>query len=295
MEYNYVIGIDDTDAIGTKGTGAIASEIIEMIEEKQWGTCHQVTRHQLLIHPDIAYTSHNSAMIFTAQLDESKEEEMIRCVVEYLQKESAEGSDPGFCVLNRNRCIDVQKIIEFGYLAKNKVVTKSLAYQCAKEQEVYLSEHGGEGIGVIGALAGVGLRLSGNDGEMKGGIGRLKAGTTIQVEAVLEHPAVSAVLDVENKNPVDAKDVIYIGWKLKPILYMGEFVVMVTRAQEEGVWNALEKEAMREYGNNRADISICEFYKEDVVEELIYSETENCLNCIYRRWTKDAFTCEYKR
>ena len=45
------------------------------------------------------------------------------------------------------------------------------AYLLAEQfPELSLSEHGGTGDGVIGALAGVGLRLSGSDGRIKGKI-----------------------------------------------------------------------------------------------------------------------------
>ena len=55
--------------------------------------------------------------------------------------------------------------IDFGYRAKQVVLTKSNAYKLAKKLDIHLSEHGGSGQGVIGALAGVALRLTANDGR----------------------------------------------------------------------------------------------------------------------------------
>ena len=49
----YIIGIDDTDNVGSKGTGAIAGELRNIISEGGYGKCGYITRHQLLIHPDI--------------------------------------------------------------------------------------------------------------------------------------------------------------------------------------------------------------------------------------------------
>ena len=63
-----LISIDDTDNLDSRGTGEIASLIAEAVQQKGWGTTGMVTRHQLLVHPDIPYTSHNSAMCFTAEI-----------------------------------------------------------------------------------------------------------------------------------------------------------------------------------------------------------------------------------
>lgn len=62
-----LICIDDTDNIDIKrGTGQLASLLAEEIEQKGWAKCEAVTRHQLFVHPDVPYTSHNSSMCFAA-------------------------------------------------------------------------------------------------------------------------------------------------------------------------------------------------------------------------------------
>ena len=43
-----------------------------------------------------------------------------------------------------------------------------MASELAERNHVHLSEHGGSGQGVVGALAAVGLRLAGQDGRVKG-------------------------------------------------------------------------------------------------------------------------------
>jgi hypothetical protein len=54
----YYIGIDDTDVIGTPGTGRCARRIAAILST----TCAiiGVTRHQLFVSPAVPYTSHNS-------------------------------------------------------------------------------------------------------------------------------------------------------------------------------------------------------------------------------------------
>ena len=64
-----LISIDDTDNLESCGTGELATQISQTIAEQGWGTCSYITRHQLLVHPDVPYTSHNSAMCFEATID----------------------------------------------------------------------------------------------------------------------------------------------------------------------------------------------------------------------------------
>lgn len=67
-----------------------------------------------------------------------------------------------------NEILDPKRLIEFGKMAKQAVTNKQAAYDLARETGIHLSEQGGTGDGVIGAIAGIGLRLSGNDGRYCG-------------------------------------------------------------------------------------------------------------------------------
>jgi len=159
---NILVCIDDTDNIDSRGTGELASILAETIERKSWGKATPVTRHQLLIHPDIEYTSHNSSMCFEANIEQEYLADITRFSMDFLLKESAEGSDPGLCIVPLDTLKDKQELINYGHNAKKNVLSKETAYALAKKLDIHLSEHGGTGIGVIGALAGTGLRLSGN-------------------------------------------------------------------------------------------------------------------------------------
>jgi hypothetical protein len=54
-------GIDDTDNLESRGTGRLTRSIAAE-PGKTYGL-YGVTRHQLLVHPDIPYTSQNSAAV----------------------------------------------------------------------------------------------------------------------------------------------------------------------------------------------------------------------------------------
>ncbi|MBY5990704.1 DNA-binding protein [Ferrimonas balearica] len=158
--------IDDTDEIGSKGTGELAQELIDATHQQGLGHCSGITRHQLYVHPDIPYTSHNSAMCFEVAIPPQRIGTLLALAQQFLLRHSAPGSDPGLCLAPKAR-LD-ERILTFGQSAKRRVLTKADAYRLAFELGLHLSEHGGTGDGVIGALAGVGLRHGGNDGRCKG-------------------------------------------------------------------------------------------------------------------------------
>ena len=149
---NILLCIDDTDSIDSRGTGELAENIANAIENCGWGKTSSVTRHQLLLHKDIPYTSHNSSMCFEAEIQEKYLKNIVDYASGYLKNESEPESDPGLCVVVADYLNDNNKLINFGYKAKRTILTKENAYDVAKELDIHLSEHGGSGQGVIGAL-----------------------------------------------------------------------------------------------------------------------------------------------
>ncbi len=163
-----LICIDDTDDLDSIGTGELLENICAAMEKAGLGRAGFVTRHQLLISDRIAYTSHNSSMCCSAETNDLPS--LLKLAGAYLEANCAPSSDPGLCVF---RCGEAAEgLSEFGRRAQNEVLTKDDAYAAVAcyPGRVFLSEHGGSGDGVIGALAGVGLRLTGNDGRIKGKI-----------------------------------------------------------------------------------------------------------------------------
>ena len=94
-----LICIDDTDDIDSRGTGDIAELLAQGLADEGLAECGRVTRHQLLVHPDIAYTSHNSSMCFPAAIDEKALDPVTSWCMQALATESVEAADPGLCVV----------------------------------------------------------------------------------------------------------------------------------------------------------------------------------------------------
>jgi hypothetical protein len=243
-----LICIDDTDDMDSRGTGDVAELLAQGLAAEGMAECGRVTRHQLLVHPDIAYTSHNSSMCFPADIGEGALDAVTAWCMEALATESVEAADPGLCVVALERLSRPEDLVVYGREAKRRVIGKDEAYRVAGDLGVHLSEHGGTGIGVIGALAGAGLRLSGNDGRFKGKF-------TIPGDV----DGAARVADIR-KHGVDCvrtfggdvlgdEERVLLGAECKLVLLAGEAALLVTPSEAAGAapWTVVDRKALRSF------------------------------------------------
>lgn len=243
---NWLICIDDTDDIGTKGTGEIAEEIALLLADISGTRASFVTRHQLYIHPDIPYTSHNSAMCFSIRSGLTLDE-IHQHAVKHLARESAPAADPGIPILDLDSNYDAIALMDFGRRAKNEVLTKVAAYGLAEQCHILLTEHGGTGQGIIGALAGLGLRLMGSDGRVKG---QIKLGQfedislELSVADILSQTGLDAVMSPE-KYRLAVDERVHLKDKVKAVYLEHQFVLLVNKDGEQ--WRNAGKQALQNY------------------------------------------------
>ncbi len=266
MIRTWLICIDDTDDIGTKGTGEIAEEILQLLLSKAsfnndsdgLSLVHSptwVTRHQLFVHPDIPYTSHNSAMCFEVTSGLALAEIKDICIA-HLATECASAADPGLAIADKDLLTadDIQKLISFGQDAKRLVKTKKDAYELAAEIGVDLSEHGGTGQGIIGAIAGMGLRLSGHDGRVKGqlkvGLKDSQSELTISVREIKQLTGLDAVIEL-NGFLLNEDELIDVSGKIKAVMHNHKFALLVYQHQDETTsefhWRNALKQQLKKY------------------------------------------------
>lgn len=229
-----LISLDDTDNLDSRGTGKLAQILAERIETLGLGTCSAVSRHQLFVHEQIPYTSHNSAMCFEARIGEQHLQRIIDMGRAFLEAECAAGSDPGLCVASVTDARHTDRLIEFGRLAKQAVLSKADAYHLAQEIGIHLSEHGGTGGGVIGALAGIGLRLSGHDGRFRGWLSFGKAGDLILAGACRAHPAIDDVRNEHGGALDDATPIVLGDDRVKIVHQDWKRILLVRECAEPG-------------------------------------------------------------
>lgn len=156
-----LVGIDDTDIIGSKGTNQLARAIVRTLGDS-WN-CVRIVRHQLLDDPRVPYTSRNgSASLLFDPADDSDRDELIAVCRTVMRDWFIDGSDPGLCVT----VAIPADVVAFGQRTKETLVTQAQALSIAKSHAIPLEGLGGTNGGVIGALAAVGLAATGNDGRI---------------------------------------------------------------------------------------------------------------------------------
>jgi hypothetical protein len=244
-----LISIDDTDNLDSPGSGTLAERLAAAISQAGLARCGEISRHQLFVDDAIPYTSHNSAMCFTADNRLGSIGAIITFSQDFLQREAAVGSDPGLCVVADDSSLKREPLIAFGRSAKQRILTKQDAYHLAGEMYLHLSEHGGSGGGIIGALAAIGLRLTGNDGRIRGWQRLGGAGSVTTAGDLCRHPAVDAVFCENGERLDDHIQVVFAEDEVKTVLLHGLKVVPVRRADHlpSSAWTTLNRRQMKRY------------------------------------------------
>lgn len=242
-----LVCIDDTDNLESKGTGHLAELLRRDIETLYGGRTTRITRHQLFVSDEIPYTSHNSAMCFRGEIEPGHLDELISHAGRFLEEMSAGGSDPGLCVAVTERINEKERLIRFGSSATCEVLTKQDASMLAELTGVHLSEHGGTGGGIIGALAGVGLRLGGNNGRFKGWLNVKDEDRMITVERLLAGYDIDEVRDITGE-VITSGDVVMLDERIKTVLLDGHCVLPVKKnVSGNQCWMNISRDEIRKY------------------------------------------------
>jgi len=156
------LAMDDTDSLNSRGTGKLARATAAEIGKEF--PVDGITRHQLFVHEDIPFTSHNSCAVIHIEAEKRDDKEWIfETAKECMLSDFVEGSDPGIAVA----CADeiLPPLIAYGRDAQRIVLNQKKARTLAKTLGIRLEGLGGTEDGVIGTMAGLGLAKSGNDGR----------------------------------------------------------------------------------------------------------------------------------
>jgi hypothetical protein len=219
------IAIDDTDNKESIGTGRLSRMLADELLQIGLASHTSITRHQLLVHPNIPYTSHNSSACIEA-IANAAIEEVATVSREFLIKNYHETANPGLCVAEKESVPDGLK--QFGYRAQREVIDIGEARAVGKQLELSLWWYGETGQGCIGAMAGVGLRSAGNDGRFidLAGIRNLKG--IMSVGSLLGQSAIHQVVSVSGEMLNDEEVIDTQDW-IRPTLHDGQVILFVKR------------------------------------------------------------------
>ncbi len=248
LTMQHYIGIDDTDNLESRGTGFRARQLGTMLEEAGIAKLICITRHQLLVHKDIPYTSHNSSACLLMECESEKEAALKTFCREFLLRESAPGSDAGLCIASSELISD--EIENWGKNAKKIVLNKKLAHDLALQNNIYLEGLTGEKIGVIGALAAVGLRHKGNDGRVLW-MPFLRETEGIFSANELKNRLCVDTITTKDGTVIQPDDSIMTDNWLRPVMRNKKITLIVEKTEDHGQykWQHVPKEYIKSISN----------------------------------------------
>jgi hypothetical protein len=242
-----LIGIDDTDDHDSRGTGFRARTVGRLIGDEGIGSCHGVSRHQLLVDPRIPYTSHNSALCLDVTVHPDRVAALYPCCRAYLVATSARGSDAGLCIVAWD---DTDTAVEaFGRRAKHEILTQAEAKALAHSRNILLEGLTGDHGGIIGALAAAGLRKTDRDGRFVWRAGVRELSGVVTAGQLVATTGIDEVRSLTGA-AVDAGDAINVEPWPRPVLIEGRAVLLVEKMEGTDVaygWRLAPKGVIRQY------------------------------------------------
>jgi hypothetical protein len=234
----FLIGVDDTDNAKTAGTAARARRLADWLQADRLAQPQGITRHQLYIHKRIAYTGHNTSVCLS--LEAENVEAVWETARDFLALESERKANTG---LSLGRWDSVSReVIEFGRRAKTEVVSLEEAEAVATRSRMRLAVVHGNGTGMIGALAAIGLHRDGNDGRFAWLPGLPELVGRHSVTEILDVTRIDRVCSVNGTElPIHA--MVDLGEGARPLLRDGQATLLVE--EKKHGWFALDKEQVK--------------------------------------------------
>jgi hypothetical protein len=240
----YLLGIDDTDNLESRGTGHRVRQLAGWLADNQLCTPLGITRHQLLVSPEIPYTSHNSSACMVVENTLASPDALWEAACDFLLRESAPGSDAGLCLAAWEAV--GASVLLFGTRAKQEVLTQAEATATARAHALRLIGLTGTGGGIIGALAGVGLHVGGNDGRYLWLPGLRELQGKYTVADLCARVTIERVCDA-NGQDIPPTALVEVGEWLRPIRRAGQATLIVEESEND--WHIISKDRIKELSN----------------------------------------------
>ena len=197
-----------------------------------------MTRHQLFVHEDIPFTSHNScAVVHIESGCRESADAILKQAEEVVLGDFIEGSDPGIAVATGDQLDPA--LVAFGKDAKTMVLTQEKARKLAKNLSIRLKGLGGTEEGVIGAMAGLGLAATGNDGRFvqKGQIREILGPCTVRT---LLAAGIDAITTMDGRIVDSGYIMVEENKSVKPCPVNGRVILFVE--EREGRYHAVKRD-----------------------------------------------------
>lgn len=219
--------LDDSRRVDGGGAGETLALLTSAIENQGWGHCSLPSRHRLYPHPESGCKKHNTARSFSADIETQYLNPFIEYAGRLIQSHGSPDSNTGMAIAVPEQMQDLTELIDYAYRAKEGLVTREEVLMLADRPGLYIQALSGNGNGIIGALAAVGLRMTGNDGQFRG---KLKLGSgegyITSAADILQNTYVEQIKTMDMMNICEDES-IRMGEKVKIVLMDHKYTLMV--------------------------------------------------------------------
>jgi hypothetical protein len=222
-----IAGIDDARRMDGGGAGETSTLLATVIQEQGWGSSQLASRHRLYPNPLTGYRKHNTARSFTAEIATTYLPYFISYACKEIRESSLSEANAGLAIILLDQLEDCKDLIDYAFRVKECMVDKDEALTLAKKPGILLYELSGNGKGIVGALAGAGLRMTGNDGQFRG---KLRIGTgdgyiaTVREIILTSHVQQVKTMDFE---VLESNEQVRMGEKVKVVLLDDMYTLLV--------------------------------------------------------------------
>ena len=240
----FLIGLDDTDNPKTSSTGLLAQRMSLLLQDTGLGTLESITRHQLLLSPQVACTTRNSAICVTFEAEPAKRSELEMTCRSFILHEHSAGADAGIALAAWGQI--TAEVFTWARLAKTRVLTRQEALDIARNSKIAITGLTGKGNGVIGALAAIGLRYRGDDGRFIWIHNINQMSGIYSYAKLMEISSINRIETVRGRTP-RPEDKIQLNQWVRPILRQGLCVLLVEeeRGNPNFDWHLLDMDQVR--------------------------------------------------
>jgi hypothetical protein len=238
-----LLGIDDTDDASSRGTGHQARQLGKTLHEEGIAEVHAVTRHQLLVDSRIDYTLRNSSACLVLESTQNDHTSLLGFARMKLKSSCAPASNVGISLAEPS-AVDME-IQDFGRAAKREVLSVDPAQALADQKAIHLEGINGNGAGVIGALAAIGLHASGDDGRFIW-LSKLR-----ELNGIYTVDELTKLLGVEIETAAGealppAAEIETLDW-MRPIMRDGRAILLAEREYQDGeiAWRFADKPTIK--------------------------------------------------
>jgi hypothetical protein len=230
----FYVGIDDTGQPGNGGTDQSALELGLHLQALNLAHLVHVSTHALIPADAIpgSFDNHASCLTLESEVQRQREIDMESRV--FLIHHSAAGANAGFALASRDKVNE--RLLSWAKACRMFVMERQEALELARASGIVAAGFTGNGSGIIGAIAAIGLRFSGCDGWItwQPGLPDLKGIMTFG--EILQHSTFDYVKSLRGKTP-QFRDHIQLGERVTPLLHEGHSVLLLESAPRSATWD----------------------------------------------------------